>query len=161
MSEISFKPIGIIHTPHVTQENMPIQSLSATGVKATVELLPEYVDGLKDLEDFSHVILLFHFHRSEDFQLHVKPFMDTEIRGLFSTRAPKRPNGIGMSTVKLLGIEGNLLHVEDVDILDGTPLLDIKPFFSKFDNRPDAKSGWLDRSWEERKLKMKSDDRFK
>jgi len=160
MTEITFKPIGTIHTPHLSREGMPIQPLSASGVKARVELKPEYVEGLRDLESFSHVILIYHLHQSEGFELDVKPFMDDKTHGLFATRAPRRPNAIGMSTVKLLSIEGNVLHVEDVDILDGTPLLDIKPFFSKFDNRPEAVSGWLDETWKEKNREIKSDRRF-
>lgn len=160
MTEITFKPIGTIHTPHLSREGMPIQPLSATGIKAKVELNPEYVEGLMDLESFSHVILLYHLHESNGYDLQVKPFMDDVIHGLFATRAPRRPNAIGMSTVRLVGIEDNILHVEDVDILDGTPLLDIKPFFSKFDNRPDAVSGWLDETWKEKNYKIKSDRRF-
>lgn len=139
---------------------MPIQPVGAKGVKATIELKNEFIDGLKDLEQFSHIILLYHFHQSEGYKLKVTPFMDTEERGLFSTRAPRRPNGIGMSIVRLIEIENNILHIEDVDILDGTPLVDIKPFFSQFDNRVEAKSGWLEEKWKERNLKIKSDKRF-
>ncbi|MDQ2177654.1 tRNA (N6-threonylcarbamoyladenosine(37)-N6)-methyltransferase TrmO [Marinifilum sp. D714] len=160
MNEIIFQSIGLIHTPHKTRENMPIQPLSARGVKARVELNPELRDGLRDLESFSHVILIYHLHKSEGFDLDVMPFMDDKTHGLFATRAPRRPNAIGMSTVKLHSIEGNILHVEDLDILDGTPLLDIKPFFSKFDNRPDAISGWLDEKWKEENRGIKSDKRF-
>ena len=160
MSEISFKAIGTIHTPHKERENMPIQPLSATGVKAQVEINPNLVAGLRDLESFSHLILIFHLHKSEGYDLDVLPFMDDKTHGVFATRAPRRPNAIGISTVKLISIEGNILHVEDVDILDGTPLLDIKPYFSKFDNRPDAVSGWLDEKWKEENRTIKSDKRF-
>ncbi|NOU59353.1 tRNA (N6-threonylcarbamoyladenosine(37)-N6)-methyltransferase TrmO [Marinifilum caeruleilacunae] len=160
MTEICFQSIGTIHTPHKTQDKMPIQPLSAKGVKAKVELKPEFAAGLRDLESFSHVILIFHLHKSDGFDLDVLPFMDDQTHGVFATRAPRRPNAIGISTVKLHSIEGNILHVEDVDILDGTPLLDIKPFFSKFDNRPDAVSGWLDEKWKEKNRDIKSDERF-
>ena len=160
MTEIVFKPIGIIQTPHITRENMPIQPLCAKGVKAKIVLKPEYTDGLMDLEGFSHAILLYHLHESNGFDLHVKPFMDKIEHGIFATRSPRRPNAIGMSTVRILSIEDNILHVEDVDILDGTPLIDIKPFFSKFDNRTDAVSGWLDENWHEDNKTLKSDDRF-
>lgn len=160
MADIIFKPIGIIHTPHVTKENMPIQPLGAKGVKARVELNTKYADGLMDLEGFSHAILLYHLHESNGYDLHTKPFMDDVKHGVFATRAPRRPNAIGMSTVKILGINGNILHVEDVDILNGTPLIDIKPFFSKFDNRLEAASGWLDEKWQEKNMTFKSDDRF-
>jgi tRNA-Thr(GGU) m(6)t(6)A37 methyltransferase TsaA len=160
MTQIIFHPIGTIHTPFKTLENMPIQPVGAKGVKATIELKNEFIDGLKDLEQFSHIILLYHFHQSEGYKLKVTPFMDTEERGLFSTRAPRRPNGIGMSIVRLIEIENNILHIEDVDILDGTPLVDIKPVFRQFDNRVEAKSGWLEEKWKERNLKIKSDKRF-
>ena len=160
MSEVSFESIGTIHTPHKTQENMPIQPLSARGVKARVELNSELLDGLRELEAFSHVILIYYLHKSKGYDLDVMPFMDNKTHGLFATRAPRRPNAIGISTVKLKSIEGNILHVEDVDILDGTPLLDIKPFFSKFDNRPDAVSGWLDEKWKEENRSIESDERF-
>lgn len=160
MSEIIFNPIGIIHSPHKTRENMPIQPLNAKGVKAKVELYESLREGLKDLESFSHIILIYYLHLSKGFDLEVVPFMDNKPHGVFATRAPRRPNSIGLSTVKLNSIEGNILHIEDVDILDGTPLLDIKPFFSKFDNRPNAVSGWLDDKWKENNRDLKSDNRF-
>jgi tRNA-Thr(GGU) m(6)t(6)A37 methyltransferase TsaA len=109
-----------------------------------VEVFPEFVPGLADLEGFSHVILLCHLHRSEGYRLRVIPFLDTELRGVFATRAPGRPNPIGLSVVKLLGIEENRLHVEDVDLLEGTPVLDIKPYVGEFDARPGARFGWLE-----------------
>ncbi|WP_421918336.1 tRNA (N6-threonylcarbamoyladenosine(37)-N6)-methyltransferase TrmO [Marinifilum sp.] len=160
MLEICYTSIGTIHTPHKSRENMPIQPLSASGIKASVELDPEYSKGLRDLESFSHVILIYHLHKSEGFDLDVMPFMDTKTHGLFATRAPRRPNAIGISTVKLNSIKENILQIEDVDILDGTPLLDIKPFFSKFDNRSEAVSGWLDKKWQEKNREIKSDKRF-
>ena len=157
---IEFKPIGIIHTPFTTLENMPIQPAGAAGVQGTVEIFEEYLAGLKDLDRFSHIILLYHFHRSQGFRLQVVPFMDTKPRGVFATRAPKRPNPIGLSIVALDGIEGGILHVQNVDMLDGTPLLDIKPFVPEFDSQTDIRTGWLE---EARKTvaTRSSDDRFK
>ncbi|MGY6275513.1 tRNA (N6-threonylcarbamoyladenosine(37)-N6)-methyltransferase TrmO [Methylomonas sp. MgM2] len=139
-------PIGIIHSPYSGLENMPIQPAGAIGVEGSVEIFDEYRTGLQDLEGFSHLILLYHFHRSHSFELQVIPFMDTVARGLFSTRAPKRPNPIGLSIVQLNGIEGAVLHIENVDILDGTPLLDIKPYVPEFDAHANARSGWFGKS---------------
>jgi tRNA-Thr(GGU) m(6)t(6)A37 methyltransferase TsaA len=161
MSEIRLESIGIIRTTYKTIENMPIQPMGAKGKKAHIELKAKFLDGLKDLEEFSYVTLLYHLHKVTDYKLKVIPFMDTEEHGVFATRSPRRPNAIGLSTVKLIGIEGNLIYIEDADILDGTPLLDIKPFFSQFDNREKAKSGWLDRKWEEKHKTLTSDERFK
>ncbi|RUT77915.1 tRNA (N6-threonylcarbamoyladenosine(37)-N6)-methyltransferase TrmO [Ancylomarina longa] len=161
MSKISFKPIGIIHTIFQTIENMPIQPMGAKGVKAKIVLQDEFASGLKDLEEFTHLILVYHFHEVKGYKLRVTPFMDQEERGLFATRAPRRPNAIGISIVQLLEIKDNVLYIEDADMLDGTPLLDIKPFFAEFDNRENTSSGWLDRKWEEKNRNLKSDERFK
>jgi tRNA-Thr(GGU) m(6)t(6)A37 methyltransferase TsaA len=157
--KIEFQPIGVIHTPFTSTEGMPIQPAGGAGVKGTVEVFEEHRDGLKDLDGFSHVILLYHFHRSRGFKHQVVPFMDTQLRGLFSTRAPKRPNPIGLSVVQLNAIENSVLHIENVDILDGTPLLDIKPYVPEFDGRVDIRTGWLE---EARKTvaQRESDDRF-
>ena len=155
-----YTPIGIIHSPFNEPENMPIQPASAKGIKGTIEIFKEYQDGLKDLEGFSHVILLYHFHRSTGFKLQVVPFMDTKLRGVFATRAPRRPNPIGLSVVELNRIENRLLHIRNVDILDGTPLLDIKPYVPEFDVQKDVRIGWLEKA-RNRVTTRKSDDRFK
>ena len=139
---------------------MPIQPAGAAGVEGTVEVFPKYNDGLKDLEGFSHIIMLYHFHRSKGFQLHVVPFMDSRPRGVFATRAPKRPNTIGLSVIKLQKIQGNILYVENVDIFDGTPLLDIKPYVPEFDEQTEVRAGWLEEARKE-VSKRKSDQRFK
>lgn len=157
---INLKPIGIIRTPFSKPEGMPIQPKGAAGIRGTIELYDEYHAGLKDLDGFSHIILLYHFHRSHGFNLHVMPFMDTEPRGLFATRAPKRPNPIGMSVVQLDKIEYNVLHIQNVDIIDGTPLLDIKPYVQEFDSPQDIRTGWLAHARKTVSSK-KSDDRFK
>ena len=157
---IELKPIGIIHTPFTTLEGMPIQPAGAAGIGGTVELFDEYHEGLKDLDGFSHIILLYHFHRSHGFNLQVVPFMDSELRGLFATRAPRRPNPIGISVVQLDKIENGVLHIQNVDIMDGTPLLDIKPYVPEFDSPQNIRTGWLEQA---RKTVsgLKSDDRFK
>lgn len=161
MEQIVVNPIGVIHTPHKDVKNMPIQPLAAEGVKGYIELLPEYAEGLKDLDGFSHITLLYRFHKIENYDLQVIPFMDTEKRGVFSCKAPKRPNAIGLSTVKLIGIEENIVHIEQVDMLDGTPLIDIKPFYPRYDNREDVKIGWLEKSKDLPLEKLRADERFK
>lgn len=161
MEDIVIKPIGIIHTPHTEIKNMPIQPIAAEGIKGYIELLPEYVEGLKDVAGFSHLTLVYHFHKINGYELLVTPFMDTVNRGIFATKAPKRPNAIGLSTVKLVGIEGNILHIEQVDMLDGTPLLDIKPFYPRYDNRENVKIGWLENNKDLPLEKLRSDERFK
>ena len=160
MMSIEFQPIGVIHTPFTKPEGIPIQPAGATGVKGTVEVFERYRAGLKDLDGFSHVILLYHFHRSHGFNLHVTPFMDSESHGLFATRAPKRPNPIGLSVVQLDKIGGGMLHIQNVDILDGTPLIDIKPYVPEFDSQRDVRTGWLEQARNTVTWK-KSDDRFK
>ena len=156
MDEIRYKPIGIIHSPFKEPKGTPIQPTAAKGVDGAVEVFPEYVEGLKDLDGFSHIILIYHFHLSRKFSLKVKPFMDDQIRGVFSTRAPSRPNPIGISVVRLIKIEKNILHIRDVDIIDGTPLLDIKPYVPEFDVRVVDKIGWLERNVN--KLPISKDD---
>jgi tRNA-Thr(GGU) m(6)t(6)A37 methyltransferase TsaA len=157
--KIEFAPIGIIHSPFTELEGMPIQPAGADGVKGTVEVFKDFHPGLKDLDGFSHIILLYHFHRSRGFNLHVVPFMDSEPRGLFATRAPKRPNPIGLSIVRLDKIEDNVLHIQNVDILDGTPLIDIKPYVPEFDAQGKVRTGWLDKA-KETVSSRKSDERF-
>lgn len=140
---------------------MPIQSAAAGDEQGTIELLPEYVDGLLDLDDFSHLILIYHFHKQNGFSLKVKPFMDDREHGVFATRSPKHPAAVGISIVRLLKVKGNIIYFEGADMLDETPLIDIKPFFRNFDNRLDAVSGWLDSKNEKQIKDVRSDDRFK
>jgi tRNA-Thr(GGU) m(6)t(6)A37 methyltransferase TsaA len=158
--EISYRPIGVIHSPFTDIKGMPIQPTGASGIRGTIEIFPEFAEGLKDLEGFSHVILIYHFHQVREAKLVVTPFMDPQPRGVFATRAPKRPNPIGLSIVKLLSIEQNVLHVENVDILDGTPLLDIKPYVPEFDQHPANHVGWLEQATGKVQTK-KSDSRFR
>ncbi len=143
MNSITFRPIGLISTPFTTPEGTPIQPKAAEGVAGSIKILQEFCPGLQDLEGFSHIILLYHFHLVQDFSLLVKPFLDDTKRGLFATRAPARPNPIGLSIVRLERIEADTLHVLDVDMLDGTPLLDIKPFVPEFDARDQTRIGWF------------------
>jgi tRNA-Thr(GGU) m(6)t(6)A37 methyltransferase TsaA len=154
------RPIGIIHTPFKELENMPIQPSGAAGIRGAVELFPEFTEGLKDLDGFSHIILLYRLHESRGYKLIVTPFLDSERRGLFATRAPKRPNPIGLSIVRLVQIRGSSLEIENVDILDGTPLLDIKPYVPEFDHQENCRIGWLEQARGKVRSK-KSDKRFK
>jgi tRNA-Thr(GGU) m(6)t(6)A37 methyltransferase TsaA len=143
MKGIAYMPIGVIHSPFNNIEGMPIQPAGAKGIAGTVEIEQEYCDGLKDIEGFSHIILLYHFHLSKGYSLEVRPFMDDKLHGVFATRAPNRPNPIGISVVKLVRVQHCTLHIEGVDIIDGTPLLDIKPFVPEFDVVKVERIGWL------------------
>lgn len=158
--EIIYKPIGIVHTPHKTIEDIPIQPVAAAGVKGEVEIFEVFKEGLRDLDGFSHIYLLYDFHKTKDYSLLVKPFLDDQLRGIFATRAPKRPNRIGLSVLKLIGVEDNKVYVENVDILDGTPVLDIKPYSSIFNAVENERIGWMEKSIDE-SYKKKSDKRFK
>ena len=157
--KIEYAPIGIIHSPFTEPRGTPIQPAAAAGARGTVEVFEAYRPGLKDLAGFSHVILLYHFHRSRGFRLRVVPFLDARERGLFATRAPKRPNPIGLSVVRLVRIEKGVLHIRNVDILDGTPLLDIKPYVPDFDACAGVRTGWL-RDARKSVGKRKADERF-
>lgn len=152
-------PIGTISTPFKTLDGMPIQPTGASDVIGTVILNKDYTNGLKDLDGFSHIILLYFFHKSDGFDLMVKPFLDDTKRGLFSTRAPRRPNSIGLSIVKLLEINDNRLTIKGIDVLDKTPLVDIKPYVPEFDTHENIRAGWLEKA-QYHAGKMKSDNRF-
>jgi tRNA-Thr(GGU) m(6)t(6)A37 methyltransferase TsaA len=156
---INFSPIGVIHSPYTDLTGMPIQPSGANDVVGTIVLDPQYEPGLKDLDGFSHLILIYHFHRSKGFQLTVEPFLDTMPRGLFATRAPRRPNPIGLSIVRLLKVEKNKLTVQGVDVLDETPLLDIKPWIPAFDIQGEVRVGWMEEKQQNAQT-IKSDDRF-
>ncbi len=138
-----FFPIGTIHSPFTDPAGMPIQPAGAQGIRGSVHLDSLYGEGLTDIDGFSRIILIYAFHRSRGFSLTVIPFLDTHPHGVFATRAPRRPNAIGVSVVRLLGRKGTVLTIEDVDVLDGTPLLDIKPYIPAFDCFPDERTGWL------------------
>jgi len=141
---IVYRPIGVIRSEHTTPEKTPIQPIYAQGCLGRAEVFPEFAAGLRDLEGFSHVYLLYHLHRAHGPQLVVTPFLQDEERGVFATRAPCRPNPIGLSIVRLLRHEENILHLDLVDVLDGTPLLDIKPYTARFDRIETIRNGWQD-----------------
>ena len=160
MQTVSYKPIGVIHSPFRDVKGMPIQPAGAEGVTGSVEIEPEYAAGLKDIEGFSHIILIYHFHLSKGYSLEVKPFLDDELHGVFATRAPMRPNAIGISVVRLVRLEGRVIHVADVDIVDGTPLLDLKPYVPEFDTRKTTRIGWLSKA--RRTVRdVRADERFR
>ena len=156
---VTFSPIGVIRTPFTDLAGMPIQPSGARDVLGSIVLESQFEEGLKDLDGFSHLILIYQFHRSEGFSLTVKPFLDTVPRGLFSTRAPKRPNPIGLSIVRNEKIENNIITVRDIDVLDGTPLLDIKPWVPAFDSQGEVRVGWMEKTQEHARA-FKSDGRF-
>jgi tRNA-Thr(GGU) m(6)t(6)A37 methyltransferase TsaA len=159
MNKIIYKPIGIIHSPFKTPRGTPIQSGAAKDIEGYIEIYSEFSKGLLHLKGFSHIILLFHCHLIKDYNLKVKPYLDNHEHGVFATRAPARPNPIGLSIVKLIKIDQEKLFIKGVDIIDGTPLLDIKPYVPEFDRREMVKIGWL-----ENKIKKlpvtKDDNRF-
>ncbi len=159
MNEIKYKPIGVVHSQFKEPKGTPIQPAGAKNIDGTVELFPKYVEGLKDLEGFSHIILIYHFHLSKEMPLKVKPYMDSEVHGVFAIRGPSRPNPVGISVVRLIRIEDNILHIQEVDIVDGTPLLDIKPYIPEFDIRKVEKIGWLEKNIY-KLSKTKDDERF-
>ncbi len=155
--KIEYQPIGFVHSPHQTTSGTPIQPSRAAGIEGTVEVAEEYAEALVDLDGFSHIILICHLHKAAKFKLKVVPYLDTELRGLFATRAPSRPNPIGLSVVRLLGVDGLVLKIEGVDLLDGTPVLDIKPYVREFDEQTEIRCGWLD---EVSGRETTADDRF-
>ncbi|HZD58237.1 MAG TPA: tRNA (N6-threonylcarbamoyladenosine(37)-N6)-methyltransferase TrmO [Anaerolineales bacterium] len=141
--DVIMRPIGIIHSPFQNKGRTPIQP-SRSRVKGSVEVYPEFAAGLQDIEGFSHIILLYIFHRSSGYTLKVKPFLDDQMHGLFATRYPYRPNPIGLSIVELAARNDNILEIEGVDVLEGTPLLDIKPYVPEFDQRNTVSAGWFE-----------------
>jgi tRNA-Thr(GGU) m(6)t(6)A37 methyltransferase TsaA len=143
MDKFEYKPIGIIHSPYETPQGTPIQPAGARGTKGRIEVFPEFTPGLADLNGFSHIYLIYHFHLSKKFSLSVTPFLDDQKRGLFATRAPSRPNPIGISVVRLVEISNASLQILDVDVVNGTPLLDIKPYVPEFDAHKVERMGWI------------------
>jgi len=152
---IKYQPIGVIHTPFKRRDDAPAQGCFSQESRGQVELFPQYTEGLQDITGFSHLILLYHFHEAEGYDLLTKPILDRERRGVFATRYFKRPNSIGLSIVSLYNVQGNLLNVGWVDMLDGSPLLDIKPFVSLFDARQNVKDGWFSNASELSKYYVK------
>jgi tRNA-Thr(GGU) m(6)t(6)A37 methyltransferase TsaA len=143
MDAIVYAPVGVVHSPLKEAYGAPIQSIAAHNVEGVIEVFPQYAEGLRDIEGFSHLILVYHFHLSEESSLIVRPYLDDGTHGVFATRAPARPNPIGISVVRLVRVDGTRLHVTGVDILDGTPVLDIKPYVPQFDAIRAEKIGWL------------------
>ena len=156
MDKVIYKPIGKIFSPFHKPEGTPIQPTAKGAGDGKIEIFPEYQEGLRDLDGFSHLILLYHCHKAGEPSLTVKPFLEDKEHGIFSIRAPSRPNSIGLSVVRLVRIEKNILYIKDIDILNETPLLDIKPYVPKFDGRKDVRIGWLERKVE--KLSSVEDD---
>jgi len=144
MNILAFTPIGIVHSPHQHAADTPIQPVFAAGCRGRAEIFPEFAEGLRDLEGFSHIYLIYHLHQAPPAKLLVKPFLQDVEHGVFATRSPARPNPIGLSIVKLERREGNILYLDGLDILDGTPLLDIKPYCARFDCIPNTRNGWQD-----------------
>ena len=145
MDQIIMHPIGIIHSPYKENGDIPIQGIFKREVKAWVELKDRYVSGLKDLDKFSHAIIIYYFHKSQREEIEGKPFLEQDKHGIFAIRSPHRPNHIGLSIVKIKSVKGNRMYFTEVDVLDGTPLLDIKPYIKYFDGRDNVVSGWLDK----------------
>jgi len=160
MDTIAYTPIGTFHSPHTDIAGMPIQPAGARGIQGHIVIDDRYADGLADLGGFSHIILLYHFHRAGASKLTVTPFLDNTPRGVFATRSPNHPNPIGLSVVTLLKVAGPRLDIEDVDILDGTPLIDIKPYVPRFDHRKNTRTGWLEKG-EQNVGRKRADDRFR
>jgi tRNA-Thr(GGU) m(6)t(6)A37 methyltransferase TsaA len=161
MDKIKLNVIGIIHSPFNDLEGMPIQPVGAEAIKGEIHLNEGLKQGLKDLNNFSHIILIYYLHKSHGVSLVVKPFLDNENHGIFATRSPKRPNHIGLSIVQLDSIEDNIIHISNLDILDGTPLLDIKPYVPQLDGikNNSIKIGWFKEKYGDAK-NILSDDRF-
>jgi len=144
MKHISLKTLGIIYSEFIKVEGTPIQPTASKDSEGKIVIFDEFVEGLKDIEGFSHIILLYYFNQLiRKHSLTVKPFLDDEVHGVFATRAPNRPNPIGLSIVRLTAVDGNTLYVSDIDIINKTPLLDIKPYIPEFDHRDKCKTGWL------------------
>lgn len=156
MKEIIFKPIGVVHSGYTEKKDVPIQGMYSHESHGSVEVFAEYEEALKDVSGFSHLILLYHFHKADGPRLLFKPFLDKEVRGMFSIRHFNRPNPIGISIVKVNALNGRFLDVTDVDILDGTPLLDIKPYVPDFDERSCVSTGWYSNASEKGSYKMKA-----
>jgi tRNA-Thr(GGU) m(6)t(6)A37 methyltransferase TsaA len=159
-AKVVYEPIGVIRTPFKTRENMPIQPAGGKGIEGVAVLRPDLAEALADVDGFSHIYLIYHMHKSKGYSPKVVPFLDTQKRGLFATRAPRRPNPIGISVVRVKRIDANKVYFEDVDMLDGTPLLDIKPCVREFDRTTRMRIGWLEGK-SRRARRKRSDGRFR
>jgi tRNA-Thr(GGU) m(6)t(6)A37 methyltransferase TsaA len=155
MDEVRYKPIGIVHSPFITPKDVPKESEDLEAVKGSIEVTGDYEEGLNDIDGFSHIVLIFHFHLSKGRPLVVKPYWDRNLRGVFSTRSPARPNPIGITVVRLLKREGNILHVQGLDMVEGTPVLDIKPFVPE-DRLEPTRIGWLEKALKDHEAKRRT-----
>ncbi len=160
-AEITFRPIGVVHSPYIRPEGTPIQGKFSPEQEASIEIFPEFSSGLEGLEGFTHIYLLYHFHLSTGYKLITAPFLDDNPRGVFSIRAPNRPNPIGLSVVRLKKIKDNIITISEVDLLEGTPILDIKPYIPEFDCHPEASSGWVEGKVNKNRERQFADSRFK
>jgi tRNA-Thr(GGU) m(6)t(6)A37 methyltransferase TsaA len=156
---MTLTPIGVIHSPFQHATGTPLQPFCAKGVQGSIEVYEPFVEGLRDLEGFERIWVVFWCHRASAAKLTVTPYRDSVAHGLFATRAPARPNPIGLSTVRLRKVAGNMVQVEELDILDGTPVLDIKPYVSQYDSYPAQRCGWLENGTVRRDI-VQADDRF-
>ncbi len=141
--------IGVIHSPYKQDKDIPIQGIFGSGIEAWIELEEKYVGGLKDLDGFSHAIILYYFHKSQREEIEGRPFLEQDKHGIFAIRSPHRPNHIGLSIVKIERIKANKMYFTQVDVLDQTPVLDIKPYVKYFDSRDNVKCGWLDKHFKD------------
>jgi tRNA-Thr(GGU) m(6)t(6)A37 methyltransferase TsaA len=148
-ADVTYRPIGVLRSEHKIAQETPIQPAYAKGCQGRAEVFPEFAEGLADLDGFSHIYIIYHFHQAPAAKLKVKPFLQDVERGVFATRSPARPNPIGLSVVELVRREGNTLYLDNLDVLDGTPLLDIKPYTAKFDRIETTRNGWQDAVSEE------------
>ena len=158
--EFRLKAIGTLSTPYKSKDGVPIQGVFDPESKGKAEIFKEFESGLKDIEGFSHLILIYVFDRSEGYDLVCHPYMEDKLHGVFAIRAPRRPNPIGFTVVRLEKRDGNTLHLAEVDMLDGTPLLDIKPFVPQFDYRENVRVGWMEGTFRDARHRKISDDRF-
>jgi tRNA-Thr(GGU) m(6)t(6)A37 methyltransferase TsaA len=158
--EFIFRPIGVLKTPFKSKSGVPIQGVFAPEAEGEAEIRKEYEPGLIDIEGFSHLILIYVFHRSEGYELICRPYMEDRRHGVFAMRAPRRPNPIGISVVRFIKRKGRILHLSELDMLDGTPLLDIKPFVPRFDHRRNVKVGWMHGTFRNGKHRTVSNNRF-
>jgi tRNA (adenine37-N6)-methyltransferase len=159
MDPIAYTPIGVVRSPYTVFEGMPLQTVAASDVEARVELEPPLRGALRDLDGFSHLWLVTHLHTVDGWRAEVVPFLDTVARGVLATRSPRRPNPIGLSLVELVAVEGGVLHVRGIDLLDGTPVLDVKPYVPLFDARGNARAGWFEHAGP-RVHEVRSDRRY-
>jgi tRNA (adenine37-N6)-methyltransferase len=141
---ITYQPIGVVRSPFTERQGMPLQSVAAAEVHGRIEVFAEYAAGLRDIDGFSHLYVICHLHRSVPGKLEVIPYLDDAVRGVFATRSPRHPNPIGISVMRLLSVDGSTLNVSGVDMLDGTPVLDVKPYVPAFDSFDAERTGWLE-----------------